>query len=162
MVKGVAKAVARTVVAAWKATKFVAKTFYRAAKFTGKVVKSASRAAIAGTKKLINLAKKGPKAVVLAILSINPGKMIGKLGWRAIKFVGKSVWKGIKALAFKAISFFGRLFGIMSKFANKIGTWIGILSKGIVNRTYRFIVKPIASMMVTIFNFVSSVVLSPI
>ena len=162
IVKGVAKAVVKTAVAAWKAVKFVGKTFYKAAKFTGKVVKAVGKAAISGVKKLANLVKKGPKAVVMAVLSINPGKMIGKLGWRAIKFVGKSIWKGIKALAFKALSFFGSLFGIMGKFVNKIGHWIGILAHGIVDKTYRFIIKPIASMMVSIFNFVSSVVMSPI
>lgn len=162
VIRGVAKAVAKTIVAAWKATKFVAKTFYKAAKFTGKVVKAVGKAAISGVKKLANLVKKGPKAVVMAVLSINPGKMITKMGWKAVKFVGKSIWKGIKTLAFKALSFFGRLFGIMGKFVNKIGHWIGILSHGIVDKTYKFIVKPIASMLVSIFNFVSSVVMSPI
>ena len=162
MVKGVAKAVIKTAVAAWKATKFVAKTFYKASKFTGKLVRGAVKATITGVKKLANLAKKGPKAVVVAVLSINPGKMIGKLGWRAIKFVGKSIWKGIKALAFKAISFFGSLFGLVGKFVNKIGYWVGVLADGIIDKTYKFIIKPLASMMVSIFNFVSSVVMSPI
>jgi hypothetical protein len=88
--------------------------------------------------------------------------LVVKFGWRAIKFVGKSIWKGIKKLAFKALSFFGSLFGLMGKFVNKIGNWIGILGHGITDKTYRFIVRPIASMMVSIFNFVTAIVLSPI
>ena len=162
MVKGVARAVAKTAKAVWKATKFVAKTFYKAAKFTGQVVKAVGKAAITGVKKFINLAKRGPKAVAQAISNIAPGKIVGKLGWKAIKFVGKSIWKGIKALAFKALAFFSSLFGIAGKFVNKIGHWVGILGRGIIDKTYKFIVKPIASMMVSIFNFVSSVVMSPI
>jgi hypothetical protein len=162
VVKGAARAITKTIVAVWKATKFVAKTFYKAAKFTGKVVKAVGKAAITGVKKLAGIVKKGPKAVVLAVLSINPGKMIGKLGWRAIKFIGKSIWKGIKKLVFKTISFFGRLFGIVGKFVNKVGTWIGVLAHGIADKTYRFIIKPVASMLVSIFNFVSSALLSPI
>ena len=162
MVKGVARAVAKTAKAVWKATKFVAKTFYKAAKFTGQVVKAVGKAAITGVKKFINLAKRGPKAVAQAISNIAPGRIVGKLGWKAIKFVGKSIWKGIKALAFKALAFFSSLFGIAGKFVNKIGHWVGILGRGIIDKTYKFIVKPIASMMVSIFNFVSSVVMSPI
>lgn len=162
MVKGVAKAVVKTVKAAWKVTKFVAKTFYKASKFTGKVIKAAGNAAISGAKKLGKIAMKGPKALAAAVLSINPGKLVTKLGWKAIKFVGKSIWKGIKKLAFKALSFFGKLFGIMGKFVNKIGHWIGILAHGIADKAYRFIVRPIASMMVSIFNFVAAAVLSPI
>ena len=162
VVKGIAKAVVKTAVAAWKVTKFVAKTFYKAAKFTGKVVKAVGKAVISGVKKFVKLAKKGPKAVLQAVLSVAPGKLVVKMGWKAIKFIGKSIWKGIKKLAFKALSFFGKLFGIMGKFVNKIGHWIGILAHGLVDKTYRFIVKPIASLMVTVFNFVTSVLMSPI
>ena len=162
VVKGAAKLVVKTALLAWAATKFASKAFYKAAKFTGKVVKAVGKAAISGVKKFVNLAKKGPKAVLQAVLSIAPGKLVAKMGWKAIKFVGKSIWKGIKKLAFKALSFFGKLFGIMGKFVNKIGHWIGILAHGIVDKTYRFIVKPIASMMVSIFNFVTAIILSPI
>lgn len=162
VVAAIVKGVAKAVVVAWKATKLVAKTFYKASKFTGKVVKAVGKAAISGVKKFVNLAKKGPKAVLQAALSIAPGKLVVKMGWKAIKFVGKSIWKGIKKLAFKALSFFGGLFGIMGKFVNKIGHWIGILAHGIVDKTYRFIVRPLASMIVSIFNFVTSVVMSPI
>ena len=158
-----AKAVKKTIVAAWKATKFVAKTFYKAAKFTGKVVKAVGKGAINLGKKAVNIVKKaGVKGLAIAVLSIAPGKIVGKLGWKAIKFVGKSIWKGIKKLAFKALSFFGALFGLMGKFVNKVGHWIGILAHGIADKSYRFIIKPLAAMMGSIFNFVTAVVLSPI
>ena len=163
IVKGVVKAIVKTVVAAWKATKFVAKTFYKAAKSTGNLVKAAGKGAINLGRKFVKFVKKvGVKGLVVAALAINPSKLVVKFGWRAIKFVGKSIWRGIKKLAFKALPFFGSLFGLMGKFVNKIGYWIGILAHGIVDKTYRFIVKPIASMLVSIFNFVSMVVLSPI
>lgn len=160
VIKGVAKAVVATAVFAWKATKFVAKTFFKAAKLTGKAVKAVGRAMVSGAKKAVKLAKKG--LLLTSVLAVAPGAMVVKFGWKAVKFVGKSIWKGIKKLAFKALSFFGSLFGLMGKFVNKIGHWIGILGHGIVDKAYRFIVKPIASMMVSIFNFVSSIVLSPI
>lgn len=160
VIKGVAKAVIATAVFAWKATKFVAKTFFKAAKLTGKAVKAVGRTMIAGAKKAVKLAKKG--ILLTSVLAVAPGAMVVKFGWKAVKFVGKSIWKGLKKLAFKALSFFGSLFGLMGKFVNKIGHWIGILGHGIVDKAYRFIVKPIASMMVSIFNFVSSIVLSPI
>ena len=60
------------------------------------------------------------------------------------------------------MSFFGALFGIMGKFVNKIGHWVGILAHGIADKSYRFIIKPLATMMVSIFNFVTGIVLSPI
>ena len=160
VIKGVAKAVIATATFAWKSAKFVTKTFFKAAKFTGKVVKAVGKSIVSGAKKVVKLAKKGN--LLTSVLSIAPGAMVVKFGWKAVKFVGKSIWKGIKKLAFKALSFFGSLFGLMGKFINKIGHWIGILAHGISDKTYRFIVKPIASMMVTIFNFVSSIVLSPI
>ena len=158
-----ARAIKKTVVAAWKATKFVAKTFHKAAKFTGKVVKAVGKGAINLGKRFIKFAKKvGVKGIAMAALTTSGAKIVTKFGWKAIKFVGKSIWKGIKKLAFKALSFFGMLFGLMGKFVNKIGNWIGILAHGIKDKAYRFIVKPIASMMVSIFNFVTAVVLSPI
>ena len=163
VIKGVAKAVIATVVFAWKATKFVAKTFYKAAKFTGKVAKGAIKGAISLGKKAVKIVKAGgAKALAVAVMSFTPGAFVGKLGWRAIKFVGKSIWKGIKTLALKTVGFFKSLFGLAGKFVNKVAHWIGVLGKGIVDKTYRFLVKPLASLMVTIFNFVSSVVLSPI
>ena len=163
IVKGIAKTVVKTVFAAWKATKFMAKTFYKAAKFTRNVVKDVTVGAINYGKKFVKFVKKvGIKGVAANALMINPSKMVVKLGWRAIKFVGKSIWKGIKKLAFKALPFFRRLFGLMGKFVNKIGYWVGILAHGITDKTYRFIVKPIASMLVSIFNFVTAIVLSPI
>lgn len=141
----------------------MAKTFYKAAKFTGNVVKAIGKGAIKLGKQFARFVKKvGVKGLAMAALAINPSKLVVKFGWRAIKFVGKSIWKGIKKLAFKALSFFGSLFGLMGKFVNKIGHWIGILAHGITDKTYRFIVKPIASMMVSIFNFVTAIVLSPI
>lgn len=79
-----------------------------------------------------------------------------------MKFVGKQLWKGIKALAFKAIDFFKALFKLGGKFVNKIGTWIGRLGRSIKDKTYRFLIKPMASIMVTVFNFVTGVVMSPI
>jgi phage-related protein len=143
--------------------KFIAKTFYKAAKFTGKVVKAVGKGAINLGKRFVKFVKKvGVKGVMMAALAINPSKLVVKFGWKAIKFVGKSIWKGIKKLAFNALSFFGMLFGLMGKFVNKVGHWIGILAHGIADKTYRFIVKPLASMMVSIFNFVTAVVLSPI
>ena len=123
-------------------------------------MKSIGASMVSAAKKAIKLGKKGK--LMSTLLNWAPGQVVVKLGWKAIKFLGKSIWKGIKKLAFKALSFFGKLFGIMGKFVNKIGHWAGILAHGIADKAYRFIVKPIAGIMVTVFNFVGSVLLSPI
>ena len=161
-VKKTAKLIAKTAVVAYTAAKFMVKSFFKAAKATGKAVKSTGKAAVKGVKSVVKSIKKVGVGKTITALTMLPAKMVTKMGWRAIKFVGKSIWKGIKTLAFKALSVFGKVFGIMGKFVNKVGHWTGILARGIKDKAYRFIVKPIATMMVSIFNFVSSIVLSPI
>lgn len=84
------------------------------------------------------------------------------MGFRVIKFIGKQLWKGIKKLVFKAVNFFKSLFKMGGKFLNKVGMWMGKLSIGIKDKAYRFLVKPIANIMVTVFNFFTGVLMSPI
>lgn len=79
------------------------------------------------------------------------------IGWKAIKFVGKKIWKGIKSVFFKTVGAIGALFKVGAKFVNKVANWIPRIGRGIRDKVYQFVVKPIASMMVSVFNFVSSI-----
>ena len=84
------------------------------------------------------------------------------MGFGLLKFTGKKIWGGLKKLVFKAASFFRGLFKMAGRFVNKIGSWVGRLSAGIKDRAYRFLVKPIAAMMATVFNFFTGLIMSPI
>lgn len=85
-----------------------------------------------------------------------------KIGWKAVKFIGKSIWKGIKKVTFAALAMLGKLFGIAIGFVNKIGTYVKKIGKGILNTAYKFIVKPIAAILTTVFGFAMSMVKMPI
>ena len=164
LVKGVVKAAYKTakfaVVATWKTAKFAVKTFFKASKLVGKAAVGAAKMAYAGAKKLVKLAQKG--GLKAAIIAFSPAMFITKLGWKAVKFVGKKIWQGVKFLFFKTIGVIGGLFGLVGKFVNKVGHWIAILAKGVKDVTYRFLIKPIAAILVTVFNFVKGVVVAPI
>ena len=138
VVKKVGRAIKKTVKAIYKTVKFAAKAFVKTSMFLGKGVASAAKAVVSGVKKTFKLAKDGK--LMSSVIAFAPAKIVTKIGWKAIKFVGKKIWSGIKKLAFKAMSVIGRLFGMMGKFVNKVSNWIAIIGKGIVDKTYRFIV----------------------
>ena len=164
----VGKAVYKTAKFTVKAAKFTAKAFWKASGLIGNMLKGGLSAifGIGGKKKgkvkKPKALKKKKKVKLASVLSFTPHAIMAKLGFRAIKFVAKSIWKGIKKLIFKAASFFKRLFKLMGKFTNKVGNWMVKLGGGIKDKACRFIVKPLAAMMVTVFGFVTSVVMSPI
>lgn len=103
-----------------------------------------------------------PRGLIQRIVDWSPAAAITKVGFRIIKWGVKKLWKGIKKLVFKAISFFKSLFKIGGKFVNKLSFWVAKLGKGIVNKTYRFLVKPIANMMFSVFGFMIGLIMSPI
>lgn len=152
--------VKKTIKAVWKATKSTARAFYGASKFVGGLVKSAAMGTYRGIKKVVNMAKSGKLGK--AIMNFAPAQILTKMGWKAIKFVGKKVWQGIKAIAAKALNFFMGVFGLMGKFVNKVSTWAVVLGHGIKDNAYRFIVQPVAALMTTVFSFVSGMVTTPI
>ena len=182
-VKAAAKMVGKVVSGVYKATKAVVKGFLKASKVAGKiglaigkfgveVGKSIYRAGKRVIKTGIELWKALPGrakllAPFLAPLAVfhsdwAPAQFVAKLGWRGIKFVAKKIWKGLKKLVFKTAAFFKGLFRMAGKFVNKIATWVGKLGAGIKDKTYRFLVKPIAGLMVSVFGFVGSVVMAPV
>lgn len=172
VVKGVYKATKATIKGFIKASKVAGKIGVFAGKLAWGAVKGVWNAGKRVIKAGIDLWKRLPgKAKVLAIflapLAIfqsdwAPGHFVVKMGWRAVKFVGKQIWKGIKRLVFKTISFFKGLFRMAGKFVNKIGNWVSRIGHGIKDKAYRFLVKPIAGMMVFVFGFVSGVVMAPV
>lgn len=160
-VKKIYGAVKKTVKAVWKTAKVATKMFIGASRFVGNAVKNTGKAIGRGVKKFINTVKKKGFAKTM-LNEFNPAMMIVKFGWRAIKFIGKKLWKGLKKLAFKAFDFFKGLFKLGGKFLNKVGNWIGKIGRGVKDAAYRFVLKPIASIMVTVFGFVTGLVMSPI
>ena len=159
-VKAVVKTVWATIKFVGKAIKFGVKAFYKTSKLIGQGVAAAGKGAVKLGKRAYELAKQGK--LLTAIRNFAPGQIIVGLGWKAIKFVGKQLWKGLKKLAMKAIGFFAGLFKMAGKFVNKVGTWIGRLGGAIKDKAYRFLLKPLASMLVSVFGFVAGVVMSPI
>ena len=91
-----------------------------------------------------------------------PGKFIAKLGWKAFKFVGKKIWKGIKLIAMGVLALFASVFKVAGKFVNKVSNWIVRFASFLKDKTYKFILQPMASIMVTVFGFVTGIVMSPI
>jgi len=182
-VKAVVKTVAAVAVGVYAATKFAVKTFVKASKIVGKAGILAAKFGLAVGKSIYNAGKRVVKsgielarklkgkakvfAIILAPLAVfhstwAPAQFVAKLGWRAIKFIGRKLWKGIKFLFFKTASLFAGLFRMVGKFVNKVSNWVSRIGRGIVDKAYRFIVKPIATMMVTVFGFVAQVVMAPI
>ena len=148
---------------AGRAIKKVVNAFAKPAMFVGKVVVGAAKAIGKGVKSAVGTVRKMgiKKALTSAANNFAPGKFITKLGWKAIKFVGKKLWAGIKKLAFNAFQFFARLFGFMGKFVNKVDNWMKIIGAGIADKAYRFLVRPIATMLTTVFGFVGGIVAAP-
>lgn len=148
-IKFIGKTTAKVAKSAYNTTKFVAKTvvkgvkaFVKASHFVGKALFNA------------------PK--VIKALVVNPASFVTKLGFKALKFIGKKLWKGIKKLAIKMGKVLGNVFRIGKGFVNKISTYVGKIGRGIKDKAYRFLIKPIASILVTVFGFTMSVVLSPV
>ena len=83
------------------------------------------------------------------------------MGWSAVKWIGKKLWAGIKKFAAKARTMFQGLFKIFGRFKNKVSNWTTILGKGIKDASYRFLVKPIASMVTTVVGFFTGMVEAP-
>ena len=84
-----------------------------------------------------------------------------KLGIKSIKFVGRKIWKGIRKLGLKMLGLLGRLFNISIKFANKIGYYASRIGGWIKDKTYRFLIRPIASLITTLIGFTISMVMIP-
>lgn len=182
-VKAAVKLVGKVVKGVYKATKAVVKTFYKASRMAGKlglmvgkfgvevgkaIYRAGKRVVQAGIKLWKSLPGKAKiLAPILAPLAIfhsdwAPAQFVAKLGWKGVKFVGKKIWKGIKRLAFKVEAFFKGLFRAIGKFVNKVANWSAKLGAGIKDKAYRFLVKPIAGMMSSVFGFVGCVVLAPV
>ena len=182
-VKAAVKLVGKVVKGVYKATKAVVKGFIKASKVAGKIglaigkfgvevgksiYRAGKRVVQAGIKLWKSLPGKAKiLAPILAPLAIfhsdwAPAQFVAKLGWKGVKFVAKKIWKGIKRLVFKTVSFFKGLFRMAGKFVNKIANWVAKLGSGIKDKAYRFLVKPIAGLLVSVFGFVGSVVMAPV
>ena len=144
-----AKAVVKT---AFKVAKFGVKVFAKAAVVTGKVLKKVTGA-------ITNFAKSGGKSAIKSLKNLsNGGKIVTKIGIRLIKWVGKKLWTGIKKLALAAVNFLKKMFKIGSRFVNTVAWYMGRLGKGINDKAYKFLVKPIAEIMVTVMDFAMGLV----
>lgn len=137
-----------------------ARTFLKASELTGKMVVGSAKMVANGISNIRNLHQKGK--LKQAIVTFAPAQIFLKIGWKAVKFIGRKIWSGIKKLVFKASSLFGGLFRIGGKFVNKVQSWKDRLVKGIKDKKYRFLVEPISNMMVSVFKFLTGVVMSPI
>lgn len=106
--------------------------------------------------------KTGGKSIKDAIMYGAPIKFVFSLGWKALKFVGKILWRGLKKLVMPALGLLKKMFKLNGGFTNKISTYMMSLSAGIINKTYMFLVKPIANIMVTMVGFAFNVLTSPV
>lgn len=173
-VKGAAKVVLKTVQVAAKVTmvaakatiagvklgaKLAVKGFVGASMLIGKGLKSATTAVARGIKTLVSLASQGK--LLKTFIQFSGAKIVNKLGWRAIKWAARKLWGWLKKAAFNLGGFFLRFFKL-GKFVNKVETYVGKLGKGIRDKAYMFLVKPIASFLVTVFGFTMGVVMAPI
>lgn len=91
-----------------------------------------------------------------------PLDIFTKISWGAIKFIGKKLWQGIKKAGKLALGILTGLFVIGAKFVNKISYYVVKIGKGIKNLAYKFIIKPIASILTTVFGFAMTMVKTPI
>ena len=103
-----------------------------------------------------------PSGIIPQVVNFAPGQIIVKMGWRALKWGVKKLWKGLKKLVFKAIQFFKSLFKMGGKFVNKVSWWAARIGEGITNKMHRFIVKPISNILVCVVGFFSGLIMSPI
>lgn len=175
-IKIVTKVVTKTMKAAWKVAKFTAKAFLAASILTGAVARAGAKLAWKGLKAAGRTVKKmaveGVKSVfsarkigaVLSKFALAPflTKIVLKLGWKSIKWTGKKLWSGIKYLFFKTASLFSHLFKFTGKFVNKVGTWTVKLGAGIMDKSYRFLILPIAGLIVGVVAFFTGVLMAPI
>lgn len=103
---------------------------------------------------------------ITSILNFNPAAFIAKvtlkIGWNLLKFVGKKLWSGIKKVTLGLAGIFGGLLVVGKKFINKVGYYVGKIGGWIKDKAYRFLVKPLCSILVTVFGFTMAVVKSPI
>ena len=171
-IKVVTKVVTKTIKAAWKVAKFTAKAFLVASILAGAVVKGGAKLAWKGLKSAGRMVASGVKNMfskrnIVSILNkfaLAPflTKIVLKLGWKSIKWVGKKLWSGIKYLFFKTASLFSHLFKFTGKFVNKAGTWAVKLGAGILDKSYRFLILPIAGLIVGVVAFFTGVLMAPI
>ena len=134
----------------------VAKGFIKASHFVGKAV-------VGGTIKGIRKLKKmGVKGVKNAIKNFAGAKIVTKLGIKAIKFVGKKIWSGIKKLGLKILGFLGPVFKVGKDFIGKAGYYAGKLGAAVKDKAYVFLVKPISTILSTAFSFALGMVMLPV
>lgn len=162
-VKKVYRGVKKTVKTAFKVAKFGAKTFLKASRAVGKLVVNG---AIGIGKKLLGIAKSAasmgqgpdPNSDFLGYKSDwSGGWTMTKLGWRMIKFVGKTIWKGLKFLAAKLFSLFSNALGL-KKFKNEVKYYVSEIKDGIEDKSYEFLVQPVAAVLVTSFGLALGIV----
>lgn len=97
-----------------------------------------------------------------AIRDINGARFVTKLGWRAIKWAARKLWGWIKKVAFNLTGVFRRFFKFGGKFANKTSYYLGRILKGVKDKAYRFIAKPIAGILVAVVGSMTSLVMAPV
>ena len=145
VVKTVVKTIVKTAKVMWKTTKFAAKAFAKGSVFVGMALKGITKGISRGIKSFAKSVKK--KGIIRAILDLNGAKFVTKLGWRAIKWSARKFWGWIKKAAISIAGIFKRLFKFGGKFKNKPKFYLGRLLKGVKNKAYRFIAKPLAGML---------------
>lgn len=103
---------------------------------------------------------------IKAITEFSPAAVIAKftikLGWNMLKFIGKKLWSGVKKVALGLAGIFGALLSVGKRFVNKVGYYIMKIGGWIRDKAYRFLLKPLASILTTVFGFTMAVVKSPI
>ena len=152
--------------------------FFKASKSIGGFMRRGVEGAASSVNSYINelkSAKESPnKAAVMdvamkpitSVLNFSPASVIAKftikLGWNALKFIGKKLWSGIKKVALGLAGIFGSILVVGKKFVNKVGYYIMKIGGWIMDKTYRFLIKPLASILTTVFGFTMAVVKSPV
>lgn len=160
VIRTVAKVAAKTAKVVWKTAKFSAKAFVSASSFVGRGVKSTAVGIGRGMQRFTNNVK--DKGIVRAVLDLNGAEFVSRLGWRAIKWVGRKIWGWIKKVAQNIAGGFKRLFGFYGKFQNKAKIYLRIVLNGLRDKSYRFIGKPIAGMLQAVFAFTVNAVMAPV
>ena len=157
VVKGVFKVAKRTVVAAYKTARFAARAFTAASFVVGSV-------ALAGARQAVRIAKNtissGGRNVVKFLKNFSLAKIVVKAGFGVFKWAAKKLWGGVKRLGLAFLGMLVKLFGVGVGFANKVSTYISALGKGLKDKAYTFLVKPIAEIMVTVMGFAMGMVRS--
>lgn len=148
--------------AALKTAKIAGKAFLKTAQIIGKGVQKLTTGAAKFVRGIVKGGLKGGvKGVAKFMNTFSGANILGKIGWKAIKFIGKSIWAGIKKLAKAVFNQLKKMFKFGGKFVNKASTFIGFLTNGI-GEAYVFMVKPMANILVTVFGFVTGILKSPV